>query len=253
MAASLAPSGFSQSSELVSTVLQLDQRPKTGCKRKISQELATTVVSWFRCNGRDFPWRDTKNPFHILIAEVLLRQTQAPRVVAPYVHLVTTYPDPASLATADVDGLRQWFRPLGLVRRADSLVECAHRLLRDFRGQVPQDLRDLQSLPGIGRYSAQATLCMAFNYSLPIIDESSGRVLRRALGLSDTGPAYRDIRLIEIAGRVVPDSHPRDFNLGLLDIGAAYCHPRTPDCLECPLLERCIVGSQKAGIMRLQV
>ena len=229
-------------------MLQLDRQPKTGRKRRVSQELATSAVSWFRCNGRDFPWRDTSNPFHILIAEVLLRQTQANRVVGPYVHLVTTYPDPASLAEADVDGLRQWFRPLGLVRRADRLVECAHRLLRDYGGQVPRDLRDLQSLPGIGRYSARATLCMAFNYPLPMIDEGSGRVLRRVLGLSDSGPAYSDVRLAEIVARILPDSHAREFNLGLIDIGAAYCHPRTLDCPECPLLEYCKVGSCKVSI-----
>ena len=210
--------------------------------QRVSPGLATSVVSWFRCNAREFPWRDTRNPFHILLAEVLLRQTQATRVVGPYVHLVTTYPDPTSLAEADVDGLRQWFSPLGLVRRADKLVECAHRLLRDYGGQVPRDLRSLQSLPGIGRYSARATLCMAFNHPLPMIDEGSGRVLRRVLGLSDAGPAYSDIRLAEVAERVLPDSHAREFNLGLIDIGAAYCHPRTPDCRGCPILSHCAFG-----------
>ena len=106
--------------------------------RRVSQEFAISVVSWFRCNGRDFPWRDTRNPFHILIAEVLLRQTQAARVVSPYIHLVTTYPDLASLAEADVDALRQWFKPLSLVRCADRLVDCARRLQGDYGGQVPR-------------------------------------------------------------------------------------------------------------------
>ena len=190
-------------------MLQLDRQPKRGHIRGGSKEFATSVVSWFRSNGRDFPWRETRNPFHILIAEVLLRQTQAARVVGPYIHLVTTYPDPASLAEADVDALREWFRPLGLVRRADRLVECARRLLGDYGGQVPRDLRRLQSLPGIGRYSARAILCMAFNHPLPMIDEGSGRVLRRVLGFLDTGPAYSDTRLAEVAERILPDSHAR--------------------------------------------
>ena len=211
--------------------------------RRVGQELASSVVSWFRSNGRDFPWRDTRNPFHILIAEVLLRQTQANRVVGPYIHLVATYHDPASLAEADVDGLRQWFKPLGLIRRADRLVECARRLLRDCGGQVPRDLESLQSLPGIGRYSARATLCMAFNRPLPMIDEGSGRVLRRVLGLSDVGPAYSDIHLAEATARILPHSHAREFNLGLIDIGAAYCHPRTPDCHGCPISSFCVFGN----------
>ena len=218
--------------------------------RRVSQEFATSVVSWFRCNGRDFPWRDTRNPFHILIAEILLRQTQATRVVGPYVQLITAYPDPASLAEADVDALRKWFRPLGLVRRADRLVECARRLVRDYGGQVPRDLRDLQSFPGIGRYSARATLCMAFNNSLPMIDEGSGRVLRRVFGFSDTGPAYSDGSLAEAADRILPGSNARDFNLGLIDIGAAFCHSRTPNCPECPLLDYCTVGSFEVSIRK---
>ena len=158
-------------------MIQAERQPNRDRALGSSKELAASVVSWFRSNGREFPWRDTRNPFHILIAEILLRQTQAARVVSPYTHLVTTYPDPASLAATDVEALRRWFRPLGLVLRADRLVECARRLLRDYGGQVPEDLGELQSLPGIGRYSARATLCMAFNHPLPMIDEGSGRVL----------------------------------------------------------------------------
>ena len=224
-------------------MLQLDRQPKRGHIRGGSTEFATSVVSWFRSNGRDFPWRETRNPFHILMAEVLLRQTQAARVVGPYIHLVTTYPDPASLAEADVDALREWFRPLGLVRRADRLVQCARRLLGDYGGQVPRDLRSLQSLPGIGRYSARATLCMAFDHPVPMIDEGSGRVLRRVLRFLDTGPAYSDPRLAEVAERILPGSYAREFNLGLIDIGAAYCHPRTPDCRGCPIFTHCAFGS----------
>ena len=232
---------------------QLAQQPERSRRPRFRKELSTSVVSWFRRNGRDFPWRDTSNPFHILIAEVLLRQTQANRVVGPYIHLVTTYPDPASLAEADVEGLRQWFRPLGLVRRADRLIECAGRLVRDCGGQVPRDLRYLQSLPGIGRYSARATLCMAFNHPVPMIDEGSGRVLRRVHGFPDTGPAYSDVPLAEVAKRILPDSHAREFNLGLIDIRAAYCHPRTPDCHNCPLLEYCKVGYREVSIRKPRI
>lgn len=146
MAAYVVLRAVAYRSKLVSTVLQLDHQPKSGRNRRVKLELETSAVRWFRCNGRDFPWRSTRNPFHILIAEVFLCQTQANRVVGPYLHLVTTYPDPPSLAEADVDRLRQWFRPLGLVRRADRLVECAHRLLRDHGGQVPRDLKQLESL-----------------------------------------------------------------------------------------------------------
>ena len=104
---------------------------------------------------------------------------------------------------------------------------------------MPRDLRSLQSLPGIGRYSARATLCMAFNCAVPMIDEGSGRVLRRVLGFSETDPAYSDIRLAEVAERLLPDSYAREFNLALIDLGAAHCHPKTPDCHHCPILPLC--------------
>ena len=205
----------------------------------VGQGLSASVTSWFRANGRAFPWRDTKNPFHILLAEVLLRQTQAPRVVAPYLHLTALYPDPGSLAHADVESLRQWFKPLGLVRRADRLVECAGILMREYHGQVPQGLQELQALPGLGRYSARAILCIAFDHTVPMIDEGCGRVLRRVLGFQSRGPAYLDSTLLAAAERLLPTTEVREFNLGLIDIAAIHCHPRTPECRSCPLLSMC--------------
>lgn len=228
-------------------VLQLQPQLKTYHIEASGKELASSVVTWFRAYGRDFPWRSTKNPFHILIAEVLLRQTQARRVKGTYIHLVTTYPDPASLAQAGVESLREWFGLLGLVRRADRLVECARRLVRDYEGLVPHNLEDLESLPGIGKYSARAILCMAFGDPVPMIDEGSGRVLRRVLGLPSRGPAYSDETLAESAERLLPHRHAKEFNLGLIDIGAAYCHPRGPDCRCCPLLSHCAFGSGLAA------
>ena len=223
--------------------LQLNRQANRGDDQRLTQEFVTSVVDWFRTNGRDFPWRYTKDPFHILIAEVLLRQTQAPRVVCAYVDLINTYPDPESLAAADIDGLRKWFRPLGLVRRADHLIECARYLVREYEGQVPRDLKQLVSLPGIGRYSARAILCMAFQHPEPMVDEGSGRVLRRVLGYEEIGPAYLDEPLLRVVKEAVPLDSGRDFNLGLIDIAAAHCHTRTPHCHACPLLGHCSAGS----------
>lgn len=231
----------------MSALFQPDQQPKRGRIQRVRKELLTSVVNWFRSNGREFPWRETVNPFHVLIAEVLLRQTQSARVVDTYTHLVAAYPSPASLAEASVDGLRKWFKPLGLVQRADRLIKCAHRLVEDYEGQVPRILADLQSLPGIGRYSARAILCMAFNHPLPMIDEGSGRVLRRVLGHSHTGAAYSDVRLAAHWERFRPGNHAREFNLGLIDIGAAHCHSQKPACRSCPILAFCAYGSGLAG------
>ena len=207
-----------------------------------TEALQRTALSWFSSNGRDFPWRHTANPFHVLVAEVLLRQTQAQRVVGPYQELIKRFADPRAQANADVDWLRDWFKPLGLIKRADLLVQAARILLAEHAGEVPRDLDALMKLPGLGRYSARAVLCLAFGEPVPLIDESSGRLLRRLLGLSHKGAAYADGQLLQTAEGLIPRGASRAFNLGLLDIAARYCHSNSPNCAQCPLLGFCSYG-----------
>jgi A/G-specific adenine glycosylase len=204
--------------------------------------LQDAVLRWFASCGRDFPWRNTHNAFHILIAEVLLRQTQAERLVKPYLELVSKFPNPQSMTEADVAELRDWFHPLGLVKRADRLVETAKILVCDFGRKVPRELEQLKDLPGLGDYSARAVLCLAYNIQVPMIDEGSGRVLRRVLNLRSNKLAYSDRQLIAIAERVLPKGLARDFNLGLIDIAAMYCHSKNSECAPCPLLKVCSCG-----------
>ena len=142
----------------------------------------TVVIEWFDEHGRDFPWRRTSNSYHILVAEVLLRRTQASRVVIPYLELVRLYPTVEEMSEADASRVREWFKPLGLVRRADHLVQAAMVTVEQYAGNVPQTLEQLSDLPGIGIYSARAIQCLAYDASVPMIDESSGRLIRRVLG-----------------------------------------------------------------------
>ena len=146
------------------------------------------------------------------------------------------------MADADVTWLREWFRPLGLVNRAQGLVEAANTIMERHGGEVPKELSEIESLPGLGRYSACAVLCLAHAGAAPMIDESSGRLLRRLLGLSTSGPAYSDKDLFERAWRLIPSNASRRFNLGLLDIAAAYCHVGSPHCVQCPLRSLCVHG-----------
>lgn len=208
-------------------------------KKFNSSLFVQSILNWFRSHGRIFPWRETSNPFHVLVAEVLLRQTQAWRVVQPYLDLIIEYPAAQILAQADVVELRRWFKPLGLIKRADLLVQCSQILISDYAGKVPGDLKALESLPGLGRYSARAILCLGFNQSVPMIDESSGRVLRRVFGHESNGPAFSDPDLMQAVQQIVPDTRPRDFNLGLIDIAAAYCKVKNPRCSVCPLVIIC--------------
>ena len=199
----------------------------------------SVVLDWFRNCGREFPWRSTSNAYHILVAEVLLRQTQANRVLAPYLELIEQYPSPSALAGAEPSELSQWFRPLGLFQRSERLIEASRVMVKQHGGCVPADLNALMSLPGIGTYSARAILSLAFRMPVPMVDESSGRLYRRLWGLQANGPAYNDRTLLGLVEDSVPKIQSREFNLGVLDIAAAHCHVRNPKCVDCPLATYC--------------
>lgn len=215
------------------------ERCSTLCSEDKLVRLRESVLKWYQANGRRFPWRQTSDPFHILLAECLLRQTQATRLRKPYLELTSKYPSADILAKANVDELRDWFRPLGLVKRADRLVQAARVLVESFAGQVPRNLEALASLPGVGIYSARAILCLGFGEPYPMVDEGSGRVLRRVLGMAPLGPAYCDSRLLQVAVVMLPKASPKEFNLGLIDIAAAFCYSTITKCKVCPLLAIC--------------
>lgn len=220
------------------------ERYSTLCSEDKLIRLRESVLKWYQANGRRFPWHQTSDPFHILLAECLLRQTQATRLRKPYLELTSKYPSADILAKANVDELRDWFRPLGLVKRADRLVQAARILVESFAGQVPRNLEALASLPGVGIYSAYAILCLGFGEPYPMVDEGSGRVLRRVLGMAPSGPAYSDSRLLQVAIVILPEAYPKEFNLGLIDIAAAFCHPTITKCKECPLFAICSYCAQ---------
>ena len=211
-----------------------------GMKGKLrAKAIPQLVLQWFASNGRDFPWRSSIHPYNIFIAEILLRRTQAERVVESYLKLIERYLTPESLSHADIQELRRLFQPLGLVRRADQVVAAAKRIVDSYDGLIPNNLCDLSTLPCVGIYSARAIMCLSFGAVVPMIDESSGRLLQRVFNLQSRGPAYRDRQLLKIAETIIPAENARNFNLGLLDVASTYCHHNTPDCSKCPLAKIC--------------
>ncbi len=201
--------------------------------------LRRSALRWWSGNQRHFPWRETTDPYRLLIAETLLRQTQASRLSKPYTSFIKEYPNVSSLSNASRDELRKWFVPLGLVRRADLLIDAARAIQLHHDGRVPMDSVALRSLPGVGVYTASAIQCLAFGIRTPMIDEGSGRVLRRVLGMPEDGAAYADTKLRLETELLLPRNAFRDFNLALIDLAAAYCHPLNPDCVRCPLRPCC--------------
>ncbi len=206
--------------------------------------LRRRVVEWFRGHGRDFPWRKERNPFRVLVAEVLLQKTDAARVVPAYMALLRLYPTARRLAAAPASSVRRVVAPIGLVKRASHLRRIARTLVTVYGGRVPAKRSDLRALPGVGDYTADAVLCTCFGIRAPMLDGSTARLLRRLLGVESDVPAWADRELRQTLADITPPRTAREFGLGLLDLAAAFCRPQEPACPQCPLAGICSYGKK---------
>jgi A/G-specific adenine glycosylase len=197
------------------------------------------LLDWFASHGREFPWRQTQDPYRVLIAEVLLHRTRSDLAARVYGDFIERYPTAAALAVADVDEVVATLRPLGFVHRSARLPELGRALLADHGGVVPSDRESLLRLPGVGSYMANAVLALAFDRTAPLLDPNVIRVLERFFGMrSERLRARDDKRLWSFLERLVPRTQSRDFNLALVDFGSTVCRKR-PLCPDCPLRARC--------------
>jgi A/G-specific adenine glycosylase len=195
---------------------------------------ARLVARWGDDHRRDFPWRDTRDPWRVLVSEVMLQQTQAARVVVPYERFVAQFPTPAACASAEVGDIVRAWGGLGYNRRAVYLFRAAQRIVLLHGGAVPPRLADLRALPGVGEYTARAVLAFAFEYDVAVVDTNVFRVLSRALaGRLISAPEAQ-----ELADSLVPAGSAWAHNQAILDLGAAHC-TATPSCGGCPLRPRC--------------
>jgi A/G-specific adenine glycosylase len=195
------------------------------------------MLRWGEDHRRSFPWRETDDPFRILVAEVLLQRSRGKTVATVYERFFTRWPTAEALSRARVDSIAAVIRPLGLVRRAATLKALASEVVR--RGEVPDALAELLELPGVGKYAASATLAVAFRERAPVVDGVTARVYRRYFGSDSSAPATSDGVLWQLVARVTPRQRIREWNWAVLDLAASVCLPRIPRCEECPLRTRC--------------
>jgi A/G-specific adenine glycosylase len=192
---------------------------------------------WGGANRRTFPWRESSEPFRVLVAEILLQRSRGQTVATVFEELFDRWPDAVSLSRARITSIEVVIRPLGLIRRAVTLKAIAADVVR--LGGVPDTLDGLLALPGVGRYAASATLAVAFDQSVPTVDGVTARVYRRYFGLTGDRPASTDRELWELVERVTPRSRVREWDWAVLDLAAAICLPKRPNCAECPLAQHC--------------
>ena len=202
------------------------------------------LLAWGRQNRRSFPWRETDDPWRVLVAEVLLQRSRGKTVAKVFEELFRRWPDAAALSRAREVSIATVIRPLGLVRRAAMLRMMAGEVAR--RGGVPSESAELLALPGVGRYAANATRVVAFEKRAPVVDGVTARVYRRYLGLQSDLPPTSDPELWRAVDEVTPRGATRDWNWAVLDLASEVCLPARPRCDRCPLVERCAYGSQVA-------
>ena len=205
-------------------------------------KLQKSLLDWYTTNQRNFPWRNTDNPFEILLAEKLLQQTKARDIVVSiYTNLLAKYPAAQELMNADVEDLREIIQPLGLTYRATEIKEMATEIMELYGGEVPSTLKGLLSLTGVGDYCARAVLSFAYNQNIPIVDTNVARFLHRLCGIEESLPANpaRKQSLRSLAIQLLPENTTRDFNLAILDLCASVCTSQNPQCYVCPLQEFC--------------
>ncbi len=222
------------------------------------------ILHWFAANRRPLPWRADYTPYRTWIAEVMMQQTQMDRGVQYFLRWMERFPDVASVAAAPEEDLLKAWEGLGYYRRARNIQAAARVIMERHGGVFPRRYADILDLPGVGPYTAGAIASTAYNEEVPCVDGNVERVLSRVFDI-DTPvkeePAKSRIR--ELAQALIPQGEARNFNQGLMELGALVCRKK-PDCSRCPLAEACEgrrlgiqnerpVPGKKASITQLDV
>jgi len=203
------------------------------------RKFRTAIIRWFSRNGRNYPWRETRDPFRVLIAEMMLRRTKADQVKQVYERLFSEYPDVEAVANADENKLEQILYPLGLKWRTPAFARVARVIEEKHHGEVPPEREELTALPGVGDYVAGAVLSIAYNKKDWIVDSNIVRLFRRYFGVKTSREGRRDKHIIEMARIYASCKSPRVANLAILDFSALVCTPRKPGCAKCLLKDNC--------------
>lgn len=198
------------------------------------------LLRWFAKHGRNFAWRKTKDPYIILLSEVLLQRTQAQQVASNFNNIVLQIPTLDMLYSSRYDDVSKALQPLGLAKRAETLISMAKVLIEQHAGEIPADPDQLRSLPGIGRYIASATACFAFAHRIPVVDTNVVRIFFRYFGITSKKKRPHEDRLVwKLAELLLPKRNTEAYNRALIDFAALVCTARKPSCPICPMRNNC--------------
>lgn len=209
------------------------------------------ILSWYDQNKRDLPWRTSKNPYFIWISEVVLQQTRVEQGAPFYHRLLTAFPTVESLARADEQQVLLAWKGLGYYSRARNLHKAARQIMEFYGGTFPANYSELLKLPGIGSYTAAAISSICYNEPVAAVDGNIIRIVSRLLDLPDAVESAQTAKIIkEYANELLPADRPGDFNQGLMDLGSLICTPKSPTCLECPVMDVCLARVNNSQHLR---
>jgi A/G-specific adenine glycosylase len=204
------------------------------------KQIQAKLLQWFKKNKRDLPWRRTRDPYAIWVSEIMLQQTQVATVIPYYEKFLKSFPTVRHLTKSDLSKVLRVWEGMGYYSRARNLHRASQMVLNHFHGEIPNTLKDLLSLPGIGRSTAGAMLSLAFDKEAPILDGNARRVLSRLFTVSgNPGEKKTEQLLWKISESLIPRGHSNPFNQALMDLGSTLCTPKDPQCPRCPLRDLC--------------
>lgn len=204
-------------------------------------DFATQLMDWQRIAGRhDLPWQHTRDPYAVWVSEIMLQQTQVSAVIGYYQRFMTQFPTLESLAAAPQDQVMQYWSGLGYYARARNLHSAAQQICERYAGTFPQQMAEIQSLPGIGRSTAAAISAFCFGQRQAILDGNVKRVLTRYFGIEGwSGSPSIEQRLWVLAESLLPEHGIETYTQGLMDLGATVCTRGKPQCQVCPFVSQC--------------
>jgi A/G-specific adenine glycosylase len=215
-------------------------KPAAGTAR-----LTEKILSWYAGERRALPWRETTDPYGVLVSEVMLQQTQVATVIPYYRRFMRKFPTVSSLSEAPLDAVLKTWENLGYYGRARNLHRAARMVVREMGGTLPATLEGLSRLPGIGPYTAAAVLSIAHEERIPAVDGNVTRVLSRLFLVSvpvNRPPGRKRIR--ELALSILPETGSGQWNQALMDLGATLCKPKKPLCRGCPVSHECMAAQR---------
>lgn len=203
-------------------------------------EFVKKLVKWSTKNLDDFPWRQSSDPYRILVAEVLLRRTRASKVAEVYHVFMHKFPNVNTLAKGRIAEIKRIVKPLGIASRSVKMREVARSLVENYSNEFPTGEAAMLSTIGVqSLYTINAIKCFAFGESVPIFDTNVKRILERVFSLDLGRDAHKKRSSWELAGLLVPNTMCKQYNLALLDVGRTICTPSNPKCKICPLQSLC--------------